>query len=172
MEFRVTVYHPNTSRSHSFVELKFTDNVNSWIDNMPSELIYGAELYLEDVFDENDMLLEVYDIMDDAITDLEIKVVNEGPHTRRLKKMHSYLLGFIEKVAFRSYGEHETQQDALETCLSFTDDFVDRLALKAEERGEFLYESIILLYRESHRQDLIQTIQSYYSRFKMVKSKA
>ena len=79
--------------------------------------------------------------------------------------MHSYLLGFIEKVAFRSYGEHETQQDALETCLSFTDDFVDRLALKAEERGEFLYESVILLYRETHRQDLIQTIQSYYSQY-------
>ena len=44
LEFRVTVYHPNTSRSHSFVELKFTDNVNSWIDNMPSNL-YMAQNY-------------------------------------------------------------------------------------------------------------------------------
>ena len=39
------------------------------------------------------MLLEVYDIMDDAITDLEIKVINEGPHAT-IEKNAFLFVGF------------------------------------------------------------------------------
>ena len=160
--FKLISYFPNTNNANSHVTFKFANNVMSHLEKMPTPLAFISPILFDEFSTKEDIVYEVYEALEDAVSTLEIQVKGEGPQTRRMEKMKSYFHSLIEQIAYFAFQRHEDEKESIASALKFADFFIEKLAQKVEDKNDFFYESIITEFNTGFRSDMILLITSYY----------